>query len=129
MSIQYRNYKLVSSIRDLHLFFILRANIINTFYIHSLLQTIIHMVKGNIGAGILALPRAVSMAGLWLGSIGIVVLSLFCVTCMHLIVACAHRLSAKAGKPYMSYADVVEYALSTSHNESLHRWAGFFRYH
>merc|ERR1712038_2252111 len=67
------------------------------------------------------------MAGLWLGSIGIVVLSLFCVTCMHLIVACAHRLSAKAGKPYMSYADVVEYALSTSHNESLHRWAGFFR--
>jgi len=93
----------------------------------SLLQTIIHMVKGNIGAGILALPRAVSMAGLWLGSIGIVVLSLFCVTCMHLIVACAHRLSAKAGKPYMSYADVVEYALSTSHNESLHRWAGFFR--
>ena len=63
------------------------------------------MVKGNIGAGILALPRAVSLAGLWVGSIGIIFLSLFCVTCMHLIVACSHRLSAKVGRPYMSYAN------------------------
>merc|ERR1711953_557088 len=74
----------------------------------SVVQTIIHMVKGNIGAGILALPRAVSLAGLWVGCIGIAVLSLFCVTCMHLIVDCAHRLSAKAGRSYMSYADVAE---------------------
>ena len=94
----------------------------------SLLQTIIHMVKGNIGAGILALPRAVSLAGLWVGSIGIIILSLFCVTCMHLIVACSHRLSAKIGRPYMSYADVVEYTLSTSHSERLQGWSKFFRY-
>ena len=86
------------------------------------------MVKGNIGAGILALPRAVSMAGLWVGSIGIIFLSLFCVTCMHLIVAASHRLGAKAGKAYMSYADVVEYACSTSKFEGLHRWSKFFRY-
>ena len=86
------------------------------------------MVKGNIGAGILALPRAVSLAGLWVGCIGIAVLSLFCVTCMHLIVDCAHRLSAKAGRSYMSYADVAEFTFSTSPNKSLHKFAGFFRY-
>ena len=86
------------------------------------------MVKGNIGAGILALPRAVSLAGLWVGCIGIAVLSLFCVTCMHLIVECAHRLSAKAGRSYMSYADVAEFTFSTSPNKSLHKFAGFFRY-
>ena len=91
-------------------------------------QTIIHMVKGNIGAGILALPRAVSLAGLWVGCIGIAVLSLFCVTCMHLIVECSHRLSAKAGRSYMSYADVAEFTFSTSPNKSLHKFAGFFRY-
>ena len=86
------------------------------------------MVKGNIGAGILALPRAVSLAGLWVGCIGIAVLSLFCVTCMHLIVECSHRLSAKAGRSYMSYADVAEFTFSTSPNKSLHKFAGFFRY-
>ena len=85
------------------------------------------MVKGNIGAGILALPRAVSLAGLWVGSIGIVILSLFCITCMHLIVACAHRLSTKAGRAYMSYADVVEYACTYSHFKRLHGWSKFFR--
>ena len=98
------------------------------FLILRVVQTIIHMVKGNIGAGILALPRAVSLAGLWVGCIGIAVLSLFCVTCMHLIVECAHRLSAKAGRSYMSYADVAEFTFSTSPNKSLHKFAGFFRY-
>ena len=86
------------------------------------------MVKGNIGAGILALPRAVSLAGLWVGSIGIAFLSLFCITCMHMLVDCAHRLAAKAGRSYMSYADVAEFALSTSPNKSVHKFAGFFRY-
>ena len=92
-----------------------------------MLQTIIHMVKGNIGAGILALPRAVSLAGLWVGSIGIAFLSLFCVTCMHLIVDCSHRLAVRAGRSYMSYADVAEFAFSTSSNKALHKYAKFFR--
>ena len=98
------------------------------YVVFRVVQTIIHMVKGNIGAGILALPRAVSLAGLWVGCIGIAVLSLFCVTCMHLIVECSHRLSAKAGRSYMSYADVAEFTFSTSPNKSLHKFAGFFRY-
>ena len=96
-------------------------------YFHRVLQTIIHMVKGNIGAGILALPRAVSLAGLWVGSIGIAFLSFFCITCMHLLVDCAHRLATKAGRSYMSYADVAEFTLSTSPNKSVHKYAGFFR--
>ena len=96
-------------------------------YFHRVLQTIIHMVKGNIGAGILALPRAVSLAGLWVGSIGIAFLSFFCITCMHLLVDCAHRLATKAGRSYMSYADVADFALSTSPNKSVHKYAGFFR--
>ena len=93
-----------------------------------MLQTIIHMVKGNIGAGILALPRAVSLAGLWVGSIGIAFLSLFCITCMHLIVDSADRLATKAGRSYMSYADVAEFTLTTSSNKKLHKFSGFFRH-
>ena len=92
-----------------------------------MLQTIIHVIKGNVGPGMLALPRAVSLAGLWVGSIGIVFLSLFCIQCMHLIVECSQRLCVNTGKTSMSNADVAEFTLSTSPNKRFHKYSKIFR--
>ena len=88
-----------------------------------MLQTIIHVMKGNIGTGMLALPRAVSLAGLWVGSIGLVIICVFCIQCMHLIVQSSQKLCAVTGKSSMTYADVAEYTISTSSNKKIHRYA------
>ena len=85
-------------------------------------------MKGNIGTGMLALPRAISLAGLWTGSIGLVFICVFCIQCMHLIVECAQRLCVKLGRSYMSYADVAEFAFSTSPSKALSKYSQFARY-
>lgn len=77
-------------------------------------DTIIHLLKGNIGTGILAMPDAIKNSGLLVGTIGLVILSILCVSCMHMLVNCAHTLGVRTRKPHMSYADVAEYAFSTS---------------
>ena len=76
----------------------------------------------------LALPKAVSLAGLWVGSIGIAILSVFCIQCMHLIVQSSQKLCSVTGRSSMSYADVAEFTFSTSSNKSIHRYAKIFRY-
>ena len=46
----------------------------------------IHLLKGNIGTGIFAIPDAFKNAGLAVGSVGIPLMALFCVHCMHILV-------------------------------------------
>ena len=77
-------------------------------------DTIIHLLKGNIGTGILAMPDAIKNSGLLVGTLGLVILSVLCVSCMHMLVNCAHTLGVRTRKPYMTYADVAEYSFSTS---------------
>ena len=72
------------------------------------------MLKGNIGTGILAMPDAIKNSGLLVGTIGLVILSILCVSCMHMLVNCAHTLGVRTRKPHMTYADTAEYAFSTS---------------
>jgi Transmembrane amino acid transporter protein len=49
-------------------------------------ETMIHLLKGNIGTGIFAIPDAFKNAGLAIGSVGIPLMALFCVHCMHILV-------------------------------------------
>ena len=82
-------------------------------------DTIIHLLKGNIGTGILAMPNALMNSGLWFGTVGLVVLSVFCVSCMHLLVTTSHKLCRRTGKPFMSYSEVAAHTFSTSNNRHL----------
>ena len=91
-------------------------------------QTVIHVMKANIGTGMLALPRAISLAGLWTGTIGLIFICVFCVQCMHFIVESAQRLCIKLERSDMSYADVAEFAFSTSSNTTLKKCSPFVRY-
>ncbi|KAL8581288.1 hypothetical protein ACOMHN_028314 [Nucella lapillus] len=78
------------------------------------LQCLMHILKGNIGTGVLAMPIAVSHAGLWTGLAGILVLGLMATHCMHLLVKSSKILCKRQVGTYkLTYAEVMETALKT----------------
>lgn len=71
-------------------------------------DTLIHLLKGNIGTGILAMPDAFKNAGLVLGVFGTLIMGAICTHCMHMLVQCAHELCIRSQKPALSFSEVVE---------------------
>ena len=58
----------------------------------SNLETIIHLLKGNIGIGVLTMPIAISNAGLVGGVLGMVFVAVVTIHCMHTLVIAAQKL-------------------------------------
>ncbi|XP_035290557.1 proton-coupled amino acid transporter 1-like isoform X1 [Anguilla anguilla] len=77
----------------------------------SFTQTLIHLLKGNIGTGLLGLPLSVKYSGLVLGPISLVIMGIIAVHCMDLLVKCSHHLGAKKGKPFLTYGEAMEYSM------------------
>lgn len=59
------------------------------FFVSRNCDTMIHLLKGNIGTGILAMPDAFKNAGLAIGTLGTVLIGLICVHTMHTLVCVA----------------------------------------
>lgn len=58
----------------------------------SNMETIIHLLKGNIGIGVLTMPIAISNAGLVGGVLGMVFVAVVTIHCMHTLVIAAQKL-------------------------------------
>ena len=86
-------------------------------------DTIIHMLKGNIGTGILAMPDAIKNSGLLVGNLGLVIMAFICVHCMHLLVGNSQELCRRTKLPFLSYSDVAETCFATSEYSRLRRVA------
>ncbi|XP_006632103.3 proton-coupled amino acid transporter 1 [Lepisosteus oculatus] len=87
----------------------------------SFFDTLIHLLKGNIGTGLLGLPLAVRNAGLVLGPLSLLVMGIVAVHCMDLLVKCSHHLSARLGLPFLDYGEAVEHGLATGPGSWLQR--------
>lgn len=69
-------------------------------------QTMMHLLKGNIGSGILAMPSAFSNAGLLVGTIALPIMGIFCIHCMHMLLSCNRILCEKLGFKCLDYEEV-----------------------
>merc|ERR1711997_960065 len=77
----------------------------------SNIETVIHLVKGNIGIGVLTMPIAMSCAGLVGGVLGMIFVALVTIHCMHLLVSSAQKLvREKEQCQFLDYADTAEAA-------------------
>ncbi|XP_072040258.1 proton-coupled amino acid transporter 1-like [Amphiura filiformis] len=75
------------------------------------MQTLMHVLKGNIGTGLLGLPVAVMQAGLVVGPLGLVAMGIIAVLCMQMMVRSCHFLCEKACLTALDYGQVFEEAL------------------
>ena len=54
---------------------------------HRSCETLIHLLKGNVGSGILAMPDAMKNSGLLVGIIGLQLIGAIAIHCMHMLVS------------------------------------------
>ena len=73
-------------------------------------DTLIHLLKGSLGSGILAMPLAFKSAGLFFGLFATFFIGLVCTYCIHILVKCAHKLCKRTQTPSLGFAEVAEAA-------------------
>ncbi|XP_059059737.1 proton-coupled amino acid transporter-like protein CG1139 [Achroia grisella] len=75
-------------------------------------ETLLHLLKGSLGTGILAMPHAFSNSGYIVGTIGTFVIGILCTYCIHVLLDTSYVLCKRRRVPSMTYTTVAEAALS-----------------
>ncbi|XP_077983547.1 proton-coupled amino acid transporter 1-like [Glandiceps talaboti] len=83
-------------------------------------QTLMHLLKGNIGTGLLGLAYAVKHAGIVLGPIALFVMAIICIHCMKKLVDCSHKLCEKTSQTSLDYGGVAQEAFQRGPLTCLH---------
>lgn len=75
-------------------------------------ETLLHLLKGSLGTGILAMPKAFANAGYVVGAIGTIVIGVLCTYCIHVLLDSCYVLCKRRKVPSMSYTAAAEASLS-----------------
>ncbi|XP_065091968.1 proton-coupled amino acid transporter-like protein CG1139 [Ochlerotatus camptorhynchus] len=70
--------------------------------------TLIHMVKGSLGTGILAMPFAFKNGGLVFGILGTLLVALIYAHCVHLLVGTSQKSCKRHKIPVLGFAETAE---------------------
>lgn len=84
----------------------------------------IHLLKGSLGSGILAMPMAFANAGLFFGLFCTFAIGIICTYCVHILVKSAHTLCRRNKVPSLGYAEVAEAAFLAG-PRGIRPWAKF----
>ncbi|CAF1028316.1 unnamed protein product [Adineta steineri] len=76
-------------------------------------ETLMHLIKGNIGAGILAFPYALSKAGLVFGPIAFWIMGALTLYCMHQLLRCHEYYRFHTSRSKCDFGDIMRYTLET----------------
>ncbi|XP_054166252.1 neutral amino acid uniporter 4-like isoform X2 [Oppia nitens] len=90
----------------------------------SNIQTMMHLLKGNIGTGILAMPSAFANAGILVGTIALPIMGIICIHCMHILINCNQILCQRFGCNTMDYEEVAEKAITVG-PKKIRKFSGF----
>ncbi|XP_008013235.3 proton-coupled amino acid transporter 3 [Chlorocebus sabaeus] len=94
----------------------------------SMMQTLIHLLKCNIGTGLLGLPLAIKNAGLLVGPVSLLAIGVLTVHCMVILLNCAQHLSQRLQKTFVNYGEATMYSLETCPHAWLRTHAVWGRY-
>ncbi|XP_067003585.1 proton-coupled amino acid transporter-like protein CG1139 [Anabrus simplex] len=74
-------------------------------------ETLLHLLKGSLGTGILAMPLAFYHAGYAVGVVGTILIGLVCTYCIHLLIKAEYELCKRRRIPSLNYPETAEAAL------------------
>lgn len=87
------------------------------------LDTLIHLLKGSLGSGILAMPMAFMNAGLAFGIVATFTIGFICTYCVHILVKCSYVICKRVEVPSLGFADLAEAAFMTG-PQAVQRFSG-----
>lgn len=68
-------------------------------------------MKGSLGTGILAMPKAFENAGYVVGTIGTIIIGLLCTYCIRVLIKSEYELCKRRKIPSMTYPGTMQAAL------------------
>ncbi|KAI1286793.1 Proton-coupled amino acid transporter 4 [Halotydeus destructor] len=74
-------------------------------------QTMMHILKSNLGTGVLAMPAALSYVGLAVGCFGIPILGFITTHCIYILVQCQQIVLQRRAVKVLTYEQLVEQAM------------------
>ncbi|XP_031630072.1 proton-coupled amino acid transporter-like protein CG1139 [Contarinia nasturtii] len=90
-------------------------------------DTIVHLLKGSLGTGILAMPKAMYHVGYLVGSIGTIVIGIICVYCVQMLLKSHYELCKRRKIARMDYTSICEYAILEG-PKSVHKYAPYVKH-
>ncbi|XP_014243772.1 proton-coupled amino acid transporter-like protein CG1139 [Cimex lectularius] len=79
-------------------------------------ETLVHLLKGCLGTGILAMPDAFKNSGLVVGTVGTVLIGFVCTYCLHVLIRSQYILCKKLRVPLLTYPESMKIALEQGPN-------------